>query len=94
MELTDQQYDDFARIAGRYAKMRLDVIVANPQMAQAPVGIQVDIISKAVDNAREQARTLMMMQNPSIWQAAVQDKQQMLTNAAPRKGPIKQASAK
>jgi hypothetical protein len=29
-ELTDQEYDDFARIAGRPAKVRLDTIVRSP----------------------------------------------------------------
>jgi hypothetical protein len=27
VELTEQEYDDFARLSGRFAKMRLDMIV-------------------------------------------------------------------
>ncbi len=74
VKLTDQQYDDYARIAGRNAKMRLDAIVKTPGFNSAPPGVQHDLIKQAVDSAREQARALIMMQNPQIVRDAMQNK--------------------
>lgn len=90
VELTDQQYDDFARTAGRFAKMRLDAIIAMPQFSAAPDFVQRDMIRNVIENSRESARTLIMAQNPQIIQAAVEDKLRSMSGAPPRKGPIKQ----
>jgi hypothetical protein len=63
VELTDQQYDDLTRSAGRMAKMRLDQIVASPGFAQMPEFAQREIMDKTVSQMREAARTMLMM-NP------------------------------
>lgn len=93
VELTEQQYDDYTRTAGRLAKMRLDAIVANPQFANAPDFVQRDIMDKMIDDSRESARTLIMAQNPAIIQAATEDKLRALRGEPDKKGPIKQLAA-
>ena len=64
--LTDQQYDDYARIAGRMTKMRLNVIVGMPGFSQIPKGIKTELMKSAIDGSRESARDLVLMQNKSI----------------------------
>jgi hypothetical protein len=91
VELTDQQYDDYARIAGRLAKVRLDAIVNGPGFSSMPDNIQRDLLASTVDHAREAARTLIMIQNPTIVQAAMDAKTKPLRTGEIRsKGPIKQ----
>lgn len=74
VELTDQQYDDYTRVAGRLTKMRLNALVQVPGFDQVPVSRQVDVISKIVNSSRESARGYTMMQNPDIIQKAVEAK--------------------
>lgn len=66
VELTDQQYDDFARIAGRTAKVRLNAIVSMPGFDQMPESTRKELMTNAITNSRELARSLIMMQNPEI----------------------------
>lgn len=74
VELTDQQYDDYTRAAGRLTKMRLDALAQTPGFDQVPVQARVEVIRKIVDSSRESARGYTMMQNPEIIQKAVQAK--------------------
>ena len=78
VELTEGQYDDYSRIAGRLAKLRLDQIVPSPGFAQMPETAQREIISRTISGAREAARGMLMMQNPSIVQQAVAAKKAAL----------------
>ena len=71
VELTEGQYDDYSRIAGRLAKVRLDQIVPSPGFAQMPEIAQREVISKTIAGAREAARSMVMMQNPEIVQKAI-----------------------
>lgn len=64
--LTDQQYDDFSRIAGRMSKMRLDTIVSSPDYAQWPNQVQHDTIAEVIKQSREAARGILMMKYPQI----------------------------
>ncbi len=66
VELTDQQYDDFSRIAGRLAKSRLDVIVQSPDWQRWPKHVRHDVISEVIRQSREGARGTMMQKFPSI----------------------------
>lgn len=79
VELSDQQYDDFSRLAGRTAKMRLDSVVATPGFSTMPQFAQREIITRTIDTARETARNLMMMQNPEIIEKAIYAKREALT---------------
>jgi hypothetical protein len=66
VELTDDQYDDYARIAGRTAKVRLNAIVGMPGFNQMPESTRKELMTNAITNSREMARSLIMMQNPEI----------------------------
>jgi hypothetical protein len=66
IELTDQQYDDFARIAGRTAKVRLNAIVSMPGFDQMPESTRKELMTNTIQQSREMARSLIMMQNPDI----------------------------
>jgi hypothetical protein len=74
VKLDDEQYDDFARIAGRLAKGRLDVIVRSPDFQYWTPAIKRDVITEAIAQSREAARGMMMMKYPSIPAAATQAK--------------------
>ena len=80
VDLTDQQYDDFARIAGRMAKMRLDVIVKSPDYQTWPNHIRHDVISEVIRQSREAARGLMMMKEPQIVKDAVEARRKKMTD--------------
>jgi hypothetical protein len=74
VELTDQQYDDLSRVAGRMAKVRIDAIVSNPGFSNAPAEVRSEILKKAINGSREAARSMIMMQNPSIIREALENK--------------------
>lgn len=74
VDLTDQQYDDYARIAGRMAKQRLDVIVNSADFERWPMNVRHDVMLEAVSQSREVARGMVMMKYPSIIQDAVDAK--------------------
>ena len=71
VELTEQQYDDLSRIAGRLAKGRLNEIVASPGFGAIPDAPAQELVRHTMSVAREAARSLIMMQNPSIMKAAI-----------------------
>ena len=66
VDLTEQEYDDFARIAGRSAKMRLDVIVRSSDWQTWPGHVRHDVIAETIRQSREAARGLMMAKYPHI----------------------------
>ena len=71
VQLDDRQYDDLQRIGGRLAKIRLDAFTNLPQFRELPDEMQVELIHKTINAAREAARTLLMMQNPDIITKAI-----------------------
>ena len=74
VQLEDGQYDDFQRIAGRMAKMRLDAIVGSGQFSSWPAHVQHDVIAETIKQSREAARGVMMMKYPSIMRSATEAK--------------------
>lgn len=74
VDLTDQQYDDYARVAGRFTKMRLSALV-QPGFERLPPAVQIKSITGIIDNSREMAAKFVMMQNPGIMQKALKNKQ-------------------
>lgn len=66
VELTDQQYDDFQRIAGRLTKMQLDAMVRSPKWSQLNDEDKRLRIERTFDHQREAARNLMMMKYKQI----------------------------
>lgn len=73
VDLTDQEYTDFARTAGRMAKMRLDTIVRSPDWRRWPNHLRHDVIAEVVKQSREAARGWMMGRYPHIVRDAVED---------------------
>jgi GNAT superfamily N-acetyltransferase len=63
VELTDEQYDDYARIAGRTAKMRLNAIVSMPGFEQIPETARQEMMTKTITHAREMAQSIVIMQS-------------------------------
>jgi hypothetical protein len=78
VELTDQQYDDYQRIAGRLSKQFLDQLVRMPRFNEIPAGIRANIIKQTIDRTRTTAQATMMMQNPNIITEALEAKQKEL----------------
>ena len=79
VQLTDQQYDDFSKIAGQLAKMRLDSIVNNPEFKNLPEVAQLDAIKGAVKSSRKTASSVIMMRNPDLIKKATEQKIAIMT---------------
>jgi hypothetical protein len=81
IELTDQQYDDFTRIAGRDAKMRINAMISNPGFDLIPQQIRQEQLKSAMEGGREMARTVILMQYPEIMKQALDAKHAILQKA-------------
>jgi hypothetical protein len=81
VELTEPQYTDYQKLAGRTAKMRLDALIQTPGFTLMPEPMQRRVIKDTISNSREMARTMMMMRNPDIIRQAIQAKQTQLLGA-------------
>ena len=66
VDLTDAEYDDFQRIAGRMTKMRLDAIIPSPDFQRLHNHEKHDIIKEVVKRCRNSSREMMMMKYPHI----------------------------
>lgn len=66
VELTDQQWQDFARMSGRLTKQRLDALVMSDMFRRSPGHMQHDLIKTTVNQSREIARGWMMARWPRI----------------------------
>ncbi|MGH6714575.1 MAG: hypothetical protein ACREDC_00125 [Bradyrhizobium sp.] len=77
VQLSDQQYDEYAMTAGRIAKMRLDALIRGPGFGALPPVVQVLTIHSTLTGAREQAAGLLQMRNPQIIQEAVEAKRKL-----------------
>jgi hypothetical protein len=85
VELSDEVYHEFAGIAGKAAKMRLDALVSTPGFTSLPEGVQQQVVRETISNARETARALTMMQHPAILSTAIEQKRDLLINGKPQK---------
>ena len=61
VDLTDAQYDDYARIAGRMTKMNLDKIVRSEAWNRIGNSQKHDLVKRAVEANREAARGYVMV---------------------------------
>jgi len=81
VELTDQQYDDYTRVAGRTAKMFLNSVV-QPGFERLPKGVQLELIQKAIAAGHKIGADSViasgMGSSNDIMQKAVQGKQEKL----------------
>jgi len=76
VELTDTQFDDYARMAGRMTKQRLDVIVNSPDWRTWPNYARALIIEETVKQSREVARGMMMAKYRQIAKDATEARQE------------------
>jgi hypothetical protein len=60
VQLTDQEYDDFSRIAGRLTKIEINKLVQSPQWATFPIHIKRDLIKRSFEANREAAANQVM----------------------------------
>lgn len=74
VQLSEQQYDDFSRIAGRQTKLMLNAYVSISETKNLPPEIQIETMHKIIGNAREYARSIVMMNNPDIIKQAINNK--------------------
>jgi hypothetical protein len=90
VELTDEQHDDYARIAGRTAKLQLDILVGQPGFDQITPYMQSVLIDKVISSSRQMAGNWIKMMYPSIVQAAIQTKQEEFGGALKPTKPVQQ----
>jgi hypothetical protein len=76
VELTPEQHDQYARIAGRLAKQNLDRIVLSPSFQSMPNPIKHDLITEALRQSRTVAEGMLFMKNPHILSDAYKFKMQ------------------
>jgi hypothetical protein len=70
VDLTDEQYDDYSRIAGRLTKQRLDAFVKSPDWQTLPPHLQRDLVNNTIRENREIARNAMFAKYPAILREA------------------------
>lgn len=63
VDLTDQQYDDFQRIAGRMAKVTIRSMVDQSDWGNLPLNLRHKMIEDAFTHARERARATVIAQS-------------------------------
>jgi N12 class adenine-specific DNA methylase len=64
--LSDAQYDDFSRIAGRMTKMNLNKLVSSREWQYWPVTTRYDVVEETITQNREVARGMMLLKYPQI----------------------------
>ena len=74
VELTQEQYHEYAQMAGRMAKSQLDRIVALPTWDRLTDGIKREIISEIVKENREAAQGLMLNKYEELIAPVIQKK--------------------
>lgn len=91
VDLTEQQYDDFGRIAGRLTRMALLQVINQPGWADVPLGIRHEVLTKVVEKSREAARAQIMLQavgsDNDIMKKAAANKLEKLRRGQPVEGP-------
>lgn len=63
IDLTPEQHADYARISGRFAKMRVDAIVNSPGFNDLPPESRHELLRGAISGARKMARDFVMMRS-------------------------------
>lgn len=79
IELTPEEHDDFAKVAGVMTKQNLDRLVTSPNWDTLPMGSKQLAIKHIVEACRETARGIIMARYPHIPLEAAQQKAENLT---------------
>lgn len=87
VDLTPEQYDEYAATAGKLARFGLEQFVGKGNWTQIPPGIQAELIDKAFDRMRESARTYMLTKD-DILQKTIDARIEDLTGDAPSDVPL------
>ncbi len=66
VELTDQQYADYSRVAGRMAKMRATALINAPGFAVLPPGLQQKVLNDTINSGRRMGAAWMKMRYPQL----------------------------
>ena len=74
VKLSDDQYDDFRRIAGKRTKIMLDKVISQPGFSQIPSVNQIKFIRSVVTAERKNASILIMQRYPEIMIQATENK--------------------
>lgn len=83
VELTGQEYDDYARIAGRMTKATLDRVVGSPAWNQMPVEAKHYAVQHTIEMTRNTAREMIMGKYPHIAADATTVKQKRARGEKP-----------
>lgn len=87
--LTDQQYDDYSRLAGQQAHMALRAMFASPDWNSVPDGQKIIVIDRAIEKARSDVRANIKMASHGttndIAKQASDKKQAQMTRGSPAK---------
>lgn len=73
VRLTNEEYSEFVREAGRPAKEYLDKLIASPgfkRMSEGPDGMKAEVVKDVINNFRDRARQVMMQRNPQLRERA------------------------
>jgi hypothetical protein len=83
--LTDQQYDDLARVSGRLAKMRMDDLVRTPGFLALPAGLQNKQMQQTLASSRKAGEDWLMIQpgNENILRQSTMAKGAQVQGALP-----------
>jgi hypothetical protein len=81
VDLTDEQHDQYAMLAGRQAKLMVSAAVLSPGFAGLPAGQQVMLVERAITKARGMAANHVMMTWPDIYRQATQEKIENITGS-------------
>lgn len=79
IELTPEEHDDFAKVAGVMTKQNLDRLVTSPNWDTLPMGSKQLAIKHIVEACRETARGIIMARYPHIPLEAAQQKAETMT---------------
>jgi len=72
VQLDENQYDDYQRIAGRYSKQLLDNLANNKSFLTYKPEDQLTVIGRTISSARKAAQNVMFNLHPEILQQANQ----------------------
>lgn len=79
VELTEKQHADFAILAGKTARLRVESAFSSGGFSSLPRYIQLKTISGIIDSSREAASSLILMKNPDIISKALDNKRKEIS---------------
>lgn len=83
VKLSEEQYDDYCRISGRYAKLQLMHDMQAGYWERLDDDSKVALVKADISSARRQARAVILAQDPTIWQRAAALKLSQQRNGMP-----------